>query len=229
MRSAALAALASLVLAACATTSAYVRPPPPDPRTQMAALETRIYQLVEAERLKINPKARPLVLDAELTRVAREKSQDMATKRYMAHRSPDGETSATILMAEDANFQGLLGENIAAQYYTVQGGVDVETYAKRFVDTWLASKSHRDNLSFADYDHTGIGAAVNGNTVYVTELFSSNLGLTTSPQGQQGAGPARDKRIVSAYPNPETAKAAPPVKRTVRLRGAIGGAADDGR
>ena len=208
---------------------AYVRPPPPDPKTEMAALETRIYQLVEAARLKIDPKAKPLVLDAELAHVAREKSQDMATKRYMAHRAPDGQTSASLIMAEDANFQGLLGENIAAQYYTKQGGVDVETYAKRFVDTWLASKSHRDNLSFADYDRTGIGAAVNGDTVYVTELFSANLGLTTSPQGQQGAGDARDKRTVSAYPDPATAKSAPSAKRVVRLRGAIGGATADGR
>ncbi|MDE2011888.1 MAG: CAP domain-containing protein [Alphaproteobacteria bacterium] len=208
---------------------AYVHPPPPDPRTQMAALETRIYQLVEAARLKTNPKARPLVLDAELMHVAREKSADMAAKRYMAHRSPDGQTSASLIMAEDANFQGLLGENIAAQYYTRQGGVDVETYARRFVDTWLASKSHRDNLSFADYDHTGIGAAVNGDTVYVTELFSSDLGLATSPQGQQGAGAARDKRILSAYPDPLTAKAAPPAETTVRLRGAMGETAADGR
>ncbi len=206
-----------------------MRPPPPDPKTQMAALETRIYQLVEAERLKIDPKARPLVVDTELAHVAREKSEDMATKRYMAHSAPDGQTSATLIMAEDADFQGLLGENIAAQYYTKEGGVDVEVYAKRFVDTWLASKSHRDNLSFADYDRTGIGAAVNGNTVYVTELFSAKLGLTTSPQGQQGAGSRRDKRTVSAYPDPGTATSAPPVKQTLRLRGAMGGAAADGR
>ncbi len=157
----------------------------PDPRTQMAALESRIEQLIEQKRLEINPNANPLVIDAQLVDVARKRSVDMATKKYLANASPEGDTSATILMAQDEKFQGLLGENIAAQYYVPSGGVDVETYAQRFVTTWLESPRHRENLSFKDYDRTGVGAAVNDNTVYVTQLFSTTLGM-----GQTGASPA---------------------------------------
>ena len=44
-----------------------------------------------------------------------------------------------------------------------------------------ASREHRDNLAYAAYDRTGVGASVANNTIYVTELFATNLGLR-SPQ-----------------------------------------------
>lgn len=211
-------ALAAALVASCTTLAALeqsIHPKPPvDPKTQMPALERRIYDLVQAERQKIDPKAKKLVLDSELTGIARERSNDMAAKHYMAHKAPNGDTSASLIMAKDANFQGLLGENIAAQYYTKDGGIDVDAYAKRFVDTWLASKSHRNNLAFAEYDHTGVGAAVNGDTVYVTQLFSTTLGLK---------GPEKDAHKVSEFANPQAAKASEPKTRKVRLRGAMGG------
>ena len=122
-----------------------------------------------------------LMIDPELSGIARKRASDMAAKNYLAHTAPNGDTSATLLMAEDANFQGLLGENIAAQHYQPAIGVDVEGFARRFVDTWLKSAPHKENLSFADYNRTGVGAAVNGDTVYVTQLFSTDLGLGRIP------------------------------------------------
>ena len=101
----------------------------------------------------------------------------MAAKNYLAHAAPNGDTSATLLMADDAKWQGLLGENLAAQHYVKQSGVDVEEFAQRFLDEWMKSQPHRENLAFADYDRTGVGAAVNGDTVYVAQLFASDLGL----------------------------------------------------
>lgn len=153
----------------------------------MAALETRIFQLIQEERHKIDPNAKTLALDFELQGVARQRSTDMATKNYMAHTAPTGETSASIIMDEDAKFQGLLGENIAAQHYLKAYGIDVDVFAHRFVDTWLASKSHRDNLAYAAYNRTGVGAAVNGDTVYVTQLFATDMGLPPPPDAPAGA------------------------------------------
>jgi uncharacterized protein YkwD len=153
----------------------------------MGALESRINQLIDSERLKINPAAQPLALDSELVGIARRRSEDMANRNSFANPGADTHVSATMLMDKDALFQGLLGENIAAQHYVKQSGVDVETFAKRFVDTWLGSEPHRKNLAFTDYNRTGVGAAVNGDTVYVTQLFATDLGLgpykdTTTPQ-----------------------------------------------
>ena len=88
--------LAAWTLAGCAAETPPSDPAaPPDPRTQMAALETRIAALVEEERHKIDPKARPLAIDPELSKVARARASDMADKNYLAHQGPDGATSAS--------------------------------------------------------------------------------------------------------------------------------------
>jgi len=192
-------------------------PLPPDPKTQMGALETRIAILVEEERQKLDPKARPLALDAELSKIARARASDMATKNYLAHQGPDGATSATLLMKDDAKWQGLLGENLAAQHYTRQGGVSVDEFAHRFLDEWMKSPPHRDNMAFINYDHAGVGAAVNGDTVYVAVLFSTDLGLPPPKSG----GPAS---TVTSLESPAAASTAPtnPGPAPLRLRGTVG-------
>jgi uncharacterized protein YkwD len=193
----------SIFLAGCATTRvAYTPPPPPaDPHTQMAALETRIFDLIQVERRKIDPTAKTLSLDSELVGTARKRSADMAAKSYMNHTAPDGSTSASLIMDEDADFQGLLGENIAEEYYTPQLGVDVETFAHRFVDLWLASDDHRKNLANPVFDRAGVGAAVNGNAVYVVQLFASNLGLPPPSK----APPPKAAPAVTPIPPPAKA------------------------
>ena len=168
-------ALAFLAVAGCAAVPE--APQPPDPKVQMTALENRIAALIEEQRLKLDPDAKPLALDPELADIARARAGDMAAKNYLAHAAPNGDTSATLLMAQDAKWQGLLGENLAAQHYVKQSGVDVEQFAQRFLDEWMKSQPHRDNLAFAGYDRTGVGAAVNGDTVYVAQLFASDLGI----------------------------------------------------
>jgi uncharacterized protein YkwD len=172
-----------LLLQSCAgTQTVSAPPPPPDPQTEMPELEQRIFELIEVERLKIDPKAKVLMLDSELVGVARTHSTDMAEKHYFDHAGPDGRTTADIIMDKDADFQGLLGENIAAQHFSVGYIIDVDALAHRFVESWLASPPHKENLSFAAYDRSGVGAAVSGNTVYVTQLFAANLGLPPANQ-----------------------------------------------
>jgi uncharacterized protein YkwD len=180
-------------------------PPPPDPKTQMAELEIRLGRLVEEARSKLEPKAKPLQLDEALVKIARARATDMAAKKYLASAAPDGQTSASLLMAADAQYQGLLGENVAAQYYVTQSGVDPAIFAQRFLDTWLESTAHRDNMNFTEYDRVGVGAAVNDDTVYVSLLFS-----TTTKMG--GAG------TVANFESPKAAQEAPAPKAPVPLR-----------
>jgi uncharacterized protein YkwD len=209
-------AFAALLLAACAAT-----PPapvaPPDPKTQMSALEIRIAILVEEQRHRLDPTARSLAIDPELSRIARARASDMAAGNYLAHAAPNGDTSASLLMKQDEKWQGLLGENLAAQHYTKQGGVVVDDFAQRFLDEWLKSPPHRDNMIFANYDHAGVGAAVNGDTVYVALLFSTDMGL--KPRTDEGPANA-----VTSWESP-VAASAPPAKilpASPRLRGAEG-------
>ena len=207
--------LSLLLLAGCADGGMFSSaprkplPPPPDPHTQMVALESRINQLVEAERLKIDPSAKPLSLDSELVGVARQKSEDMAAKNYLAHAAPDGSTTASIVMDKDANFQGLLGENIAAEHYTPQIGVDPDKFAKEFVDGWLASAAHKENLAYPSYNRTGVGAAVNGDTVYVTQLFATDMGLPP-PDQQMSERPVQQYDSTSAASAASVAPPPPP-------------------
>ena len=193
-------ALAVLTLAGCAMPAPQASPP--DPKTQMTALENRIAILVEEQRQKMDPRARPLAIDPELSQVARARASDMAAQNYLAHAAPNGDTSASLLMKQDAQWQGLLGENLAAQHYTKQGGVAVEDFARRFLDEWLKSPPHKENMVFADYDHAGVGAAVNGDTVYVAVLFSTDLGLKRlgTKAGTSGA-------TVTSLENPAAARA----------------------
>ena len=171
----------------------------------MAELETRLGRLVEDKRRQLDPKAKPLQLDAELVKIARARATDMAAKKYLASTAPDGQTSASLLMAADAQYQGLLGENVAAQYYVAQSGVDPQIFAQRFLDTWLESRAHRDNMIFTEYDRAGVGAAVNDDTVYVSLLFS-----TTTKTGGSGT--------VANFESPKAAQEAPPVKAPAPLR-----------
>jgi uncharacterized protein YkwD len=157
-------------------------PPPLDPKTQMAELETRISLLVEETRRKFDPNTKLLRLDDRLVKIARLRAAEMTAKNGFTSTPQDGKTAAALLMESDAQYQGLLGENAAAQHYVAQSGVDPKLFAERFLETWLGSPAHRENLMFPDYDRVGVGAAVNADTVYVALLFSTttrNRGIGT--------------------------------------------------
>jgi len=211
--------MAALMLAGCSVLDFSSPPPapvpPPDPKTQMGALETRIAILVEEQRHRLDPKARPLAIDPALSEIARARASDMAAKNYLAHAAPNGDTSASLLMKQDARWQGLLGENLAAQHYTRQSGVAVDDFAQRFLDEWLKSPPHRDNMIFANYDHAGVGAAVNGDTVYVAILFSTDMGLKPRPD----ENPAN---AVTSLESPSAAVAPAPKTDSPHLRGSQG-------
>lgn len=210
----ALLVLAALALCACATAPPGP-PPPPDPKTLMGALETRIAILVEEQRHRLDPKARNLAIDPELSKIARARAADMASKNYLAHAAPNGDTSASLLMKQDEHWQGLLGENLAAQHYNKRSGVTVNEFAQRFLDEWMKSTPHRENMAFVNYDHAGVGAAVNSDTVYVALLFSTDMGLKPRPP----EGPAN---AVTAFESPAAAAPPPAAVDPMRLRGTVG-------
>src|SRR5262249_44283861 len=81
--------------------------PPPDPKPQRPAVEERMAAWVEEQRLRLDPAAKPLQIDPQLSRIARLRAEDMAAQNYLAHAAPNGDTSASLLMAADAKFQGL--------------------------------------------------------------------------------------------------------------------------
>lgn len=163
--------LFALLTAACATT------PRPHPmlQQQLAALKVRLYELVGEERMQAG--AKPLVLDAERVMAAQAHSEDMARKRSFDTMNPNGNLALNTLLSTDPKFIGFFAENSAAQYFTPSAGINPDAMAKEFLRIWLDSPTHKSNLTYRDFDRTGIGIAVSGNTIYVSEVFTSDLGL----------------------------------------------------
>ena len=203
------ALLPGMLLLACAACES--APPPPDPVTQIPALEGRIFEIVNEKRHANDPKARDLTLDSELVEVARRRSADMAAHNGFADGTGDPHISATRLMAEDAKFQGLLGENVAAERYAKTAGINVDQAAQGIVVTWLASPSHKENLCFGDYALTGVGVALSNDTIYVTQLFATDMTLKSSSAVQD----------VTSFTSAAAAKA-DARKSQPALRGALG-------
>ena len=156
----------ALALAACAG----MRTPSYD--QQVAAIKSRLLVLVAAEREKAGAKS--LRIDPQLQFAAQTHSDDMARKRSFDAMNPDGNLAVNILL-RDPRFGGFVAENSAAQYFSPKAGIDPDAMAQGFLQIWLASPSHRQNVVYREFDRAGIGISVTGNTIYAATVFASDL------------------------------------------------------
>lgn len=114
-------------------------------------IEQEILDLINAVRADagLKPLARNSMMDA----LALQHSKDMNAARLLSH---DGfQTRAKEIMGELAASH--VGENVAVGYSS----------ASAFVEGWLGSKGHRDNIMNPSFAWTGIGY-FNG---YATQIF----------------------------------------------------------
>ena len=117
----------------------------------------------------------PLQWDEDLASVARAHSEDMATRGYMSHDTPEGLDPTDRLhragfSCRKATHYGI-GENIA-----IESSLDsVDVAAEEAVVGWVGSPGHRRVLMSADYDRTGVGAALGTyqgrRALYLTQVF----------------------------------------------------------
>lgn len=145
-------------------TSASAHAPAPATASAPAtADERRAFELInEARRAGGYP---ALVWDAELTRMARAHSEDMAQHNYLGHEGADGR--GVVERAHLSGVQGwaALAENIAYN----QGFDDPSGFA---VERWLKSAKHRENIMRASFTHAGLGVAhAPDGRVYFTQVF----------------------------------------------------------
>lgn len=121
--------------------------------------EQQVVELVNKER--VNRGLAPLKHNAELSRVARFKSQDMIDKKYFSHQSPTYGSPFEMMEKFGLRFSAA-GENIAYGQRTAQ----------EVVNTWMNSPGHRANILSAAYTHIGVGVAKMANgTLYWTQMF----------------------------------------------------------
>lgn len=159
------------------------------PQFDSQKIEYLVHQLTNQERK--NYGLSQLVFDSEISQIARGHSQDMASREYFAHETPEGFTPTD--RAEHVGYvcQKIVGlqmysglaENIFqgylfSSYYTLNGEItsydwsSEEEIAKITVDGWMNSPGHRENILTDIFDREGIGVEISpDNKVYVTQNF----------------------------------------------------------
>ena len=109
----------------------------------MATFEERVLELVNQERA-LNG-LDPLTLHPLLAETAEGHSQSMALQDFFSHTGLDGSSPSD--RALENGYEGGVGENIAAGYWTPEA----------VMDGWMSSSGHRANILNADYKSIGIG------------------------------------------------------------------------
>jgi uncharacterized protein YkwD len=109
--------------------------------------------------------APPLAWNAELGRAALAHSQDMATRRYFAHASPEGRMPADRAIAAGYAYRRV-GENIGAG----------QRSAEDMVAAWVESPGHCVNLMNPAFTDMGAAYAIRGGprpSAYWTQVFGT--------------------------------------------------------
>lgn len=121
--------------------------------------ELQVFELVNKER--VNRGLAPYKYSAELSRVARFKSQDMIDKGYFSHQSPTYGSPFQMMEKFGLKFSAG-GENIAYGQRT----------ASEVMNSWMNSAGHKANILSQSYTYIGIGVAKAANgTLYWTQMF----------------------------------------------------------
>ncbi|KKK37300.1 sporulation protein [Mesobacillus campisalis] len=124
--------------------------------SSVSAYEQKVVELTNQERAKNGLK--PLVLDTELSKVAREKSRDMQAKGYFSHTSPTYGSPFDMMKKYGISYK-TAGENIAMG----------QRSPEEVVKAWMNSEGHRKNILNSNYTHIGVGHIAEGN--YWTQMF----------------------------------------------------------
>ncbi len=127
--------------------------------SSVSSYERQVVELVNAERAKNG--LSPLALDSSVSKVARVKSQDMATNNYFSHTSPTYGGAGNMLKQFGIKYTAY-GENIASGQKTPQ----------QVVSAWMNSSGHRANILSSSFTKIGVGYATNSSgKAYWTQMF----------------------------------------------------------
>ena len=140
---------------------------------RVSDLELKVHAGINAERTKQGRS--PLEWDAGLASVARAHSDDMTSRRYFSHDTPEGLDPTDRLhragLSCRKGYRYGIAENIAIE--TALRSLD--RAAAEAVQGWVNSPGHRTNLLGREYDRTGIGASFGTwrgyRAVYLTQVF----------------------------------------------------------
>ncbi len=151
-----------------------------------------------------------LTLNNKLNQAAQAKANDMATRNYWSHNTPEG-NEPWIFIEQQGYAYNQAGENLA---YGFAASDDVNT-------GWMNSPSHKTNMLEAAYHEVGFGFANNDNyqssgpqtvvvAMYGKPQVAAALSATPTPTPPQAPAPN-----VPISPAPLAVAAPPPVNTSV--------------
>lgn len=158
------------------------------PKIDENELEKQIHDLTNKYRLQNG--LNQLSLDDKLSNIARKHSQDMVSRNYFEHDTPEGKDPTTRATSQGYQCQKRIGnliysgvaenifQNNLYDSVTIIGIVPIydwnsqDQLAQSTVDGWMDSAGHRQNILSNIYNVEGIGVAIaSDNKVYITQDF----------------------------------------------------------
>lgn len=130
----------------------------------ISEIEQLIFNSVNSER--INNGLSPLSYNNTMQKYARIKSNDMGVRNYFDHKDPEGNL-ITVKMKNDGVTYNAWGENIAY----ISGMTGNSAIASKFMNNWMNSPGHRQNILSTNYTSIGVGVYKIGNKYYATQEF----------------------------------------------------------
>ena len=131
-----------------------------------AVLPAVLSNLTNEERKDQNLKT--LTVNPTLNKAAKMKAEDMATKSYFAHTSPEGKTPWYWIEQVGYDYQ-YAGENLAINF----------SDSKDVTNAWMTSPTHKENIVKENYTEIGTGVSTgiyNGKeTVFVAQIYANPL------------------------------------------------------
>lgn len=126
----------------------------------VSSIESEVVRLVNVERSKQG--LAPLKMSAELSNVARKKSQDMADKNYFSHTSPTYGSPFDMMKQFGIKYTSA-GENIAKG----------QRSAQEVMNAWMNSSGHKANILSSNFGTIGVGYVEKNGTTYWTQMFTN--------------------------------------------------------
>lgn len=135
-----------------------------------AVLPTILADLTNEERQSQNLKT--LAVNPTLNKAAEMKANDMATKGYFAHTSPEGKTPWYWITKAGYEYQ-YAGENLAVNF----------TDSQDVTNAWMASPTHKANIVKGNYTEIGTGVATGmyegKETIFVAQVYANPMPTPT--------------------------------------------------
>lgn len=161
-----------------------------------SSAEAEFVKLINAERASKGKRA--LSVRSDLVSVARKQSARMAAKEKIWH-NPNLDT--------DVRGWTVLGENVGM-------GPAVKSLHQAFMN----SKGHRDNILLGEYNQIGVGVVMNGDMMYVTEVFArraSSTATKTATAPRRTSSSSTNSTTPSSASRPATSAAQAPAAKAV--------------